>query len=291
MSKFSKEKALLFTNGRIKYYRVIENNEVIYKPIEMLVFPEATFKPDGWESCDKKKSNADFLGIAEETACENETEKTQTAENLRKSFSRAKNRLFDLLLNNEQLDVFVTITFNAEMIDRYSYEEVVRKTNIWLDNRVRRNGLGYILVPEFHKDKAIHFHGVMNYKALCLADSGKKLNGKKVYNISDFPYGFTWVQRITDKHGNYQHAREAVGKYIYKYVTKTKGQKVGGRYYLHGGKLHEPHFELVNVDYMTFDKKYEYTIENTPVTFKKVPASDFGHELFNILRSVKTKSE
>ena len=287
MSDFFKEKGALFTNGRIKYNRVVENGEVLYVPVELLIFPEATFKPEGWESSSSKvKSKVKVLDCEADGFFEEE-HSSDDDENRRKSFSRAKNKLFDLLLNNEQLNLFVTITFDEKQIDRYSYDEIVRKMNIWLDNRVRRHGLGYILVPEFHKDKAVHFHGVMNSSGLELVDSGHKLNRKKVYNIKDFPYGFTWVQRITDKQGNYQHAREAVGKYIYKYVTKTKGEKVVGGYYLHGGKLHSPRFEFVNVDYFAFDKKYEHSIENAPVTFKKVPASEFSGAGFNILRTVK----
>ncbi|MFQ7854076.1 MAG: hypothetical protein ACLRIS_01925 [Flavonifractor plautii] len=56
-------------------------------------------------------------------------------------------------------------------MNRYDVREVTRHLNHWLDNQVRRKGLAYVLVPERHKDGAIHFHGFFN-DALEARDSG-----------------------------------------------------------------------------------------------------------------------
>ena len=56
-----------------------------------------------------------------------------------------------------------------------------------------------------------------------------------VYNITDYPYGYTAVVRL----GCTDADRQAVAAYVCKYITKG-GAKVGGRYYLHGGRLAKP---------------------------------------------------
>jgi hypothetical protein len=76
---------------------------------------------------------------------------------------------------------------------------------------------------------------------------GKPLNddkGRPIYNISDFPFGHTTVIPIDGENG-----REACAKYCYKYIVKSGGQKVGGRYYLSGGDLGRPRYEYINFDF------------------------------------------
>lgn len=83
---------------------------------------------------------------------------------------RARSAVRDIALCTE-FTHFVTLTLDAGMIDRYDMGEIVRKLNRWLDNRVRRDGLAYVLVPERHKDGAVHFHGFFN-AALVMEWSG-----------------------------------------------------------------------------------------------------------------------
>jgi len=255
-------RAEAFTNARVKFF-VDKYGEPHF--FELMAFPETTFNALGVEASEKTWKAPLFRQKIDETLTEigrtpmleplDEGAAADLAarENRRKAFSRAKRRLFDLLMANYQLDVFVTLTFDKNVIDRYNYNEIMMALNRWLSNRVQRNGCEYILVPEPHKDGAIHFHGLFNKSSLSLVDSGKKLNRKIVYNIDDFPYGFSWVQNITGG----ADGRIAAGKYIYKYVVKTGGAKVGGRYYLHGGKLKEPQYLYLNVDYNNL-KAHEY---------------------------------
>ena len=89
---------------------------------------------------------------------------------------------------------------------------ITRKLSVWADNQVRRKGLCYILVPELHKDGAVHYHGIFN-AALPVTDSGTiSRSGKKrpqrprsraerarwlsdgghvVYNLPSWTLGFT----------------------------------------------------------------------------------------------------
>lgn len=252
------------SNARIKYM-MDDNGE--YQPYELCVFDRAVFKDSEWELADfnvgKKKSSAD-----EKLSPSAERE----AENRRKSFCRARNNLFDLLYGTPQFDTFVTLTFDPEKIDRYDYDAIVKKIGVWLDNRVRRKGLVYGLVPEYHKDGAVHFHGLMNSSALDLKRSvnpytGEQMcddEGRPVYNIADFPLGFTTAIVITG-----ENSRTATAKYCYKYITKSGGKKVGGRYYLSGGDLGRPRYEYVYADFENIDAK-TIVIEQASLKLKKV---------------------
>jgi hypothetical protein len=58
-----------------------------------------------------------------------------------------------------------------------------------------------------------------------------------------------------------QGDREKVARYISKYITKTL-EKVGGRYYLHGGALAQPLFEYstVNWDDCVGEETYRFSV-------------------------------
>jgi hypothetical protein len=163
--------------------------------------------------------------------------------------NRARRKVFDYVCGDDSLDLFCTLTLDKEKLARDEWGEIVRKLNVWLDNRVRRNGLKYVLVPEYHKDgHAIHFHGCMNSEALTLAASGHFDRGKEVFNITSWKYGFTTAKKIDSGVGS----RVACAKYIAKYMTKGQ-EKIGGRYYLHGGSLAEPFFKYSNTDFDAAD--------------------------------------
>ena len=177
-----------------------------------------------------------------------------------RAFRRARAQCFDYMCSNEDLNTFATFTVDPKEFDRYSYEDIVLYLGQWLDNRVRRKGLKYILVPERHKDGAIHFHGVMNREALSLKESGYMKRGKYtvsansekrpgdqiIYNLLDLRLGFSTCIDISG-----EDSRIKVSKYIWKYMGKQGGQKIGGRYYLHGGDLREPLFRFFAVDFNT----------------------------------------
>ena len=227
-------------NARVKYY---PNSN---KPCEIIVADESIFNPHGVELAVDKNTLVGIDALSDDVA----DETTTSSDSSYRSFSRARRRAYDLIRCNPSLNGFITLTFDQKEIDRTSYEAIIKALSVWLDNRVRRHGLEYILCPEYHKDgEGIHFHGLMNIEALKLVDSGHKRNGKKVYNISDFPFGFTTVLRVTG-----ENSVEKCAGYIFKYMSKQCMQKIGGRYYLSGGDLDTPHYEFFNVDATIFDQ-------------------------------------
>lgn len=150
--------------------------------------------------------------------------------------SRARGKLYDLVRCNWDLDCMITLTLDPKRVDRTAYPDIIKALSVWLANRVRRDGLKYVVVPEYHEDgEAIHFHGLCNFDALHTTYSGVRKKGRYIYNIDDFPLGFTAAVKL----GCTDADRQAVAAYVCKYITKG-GKKVGGRYYLHGGKLQRP---------------------------------------------------
>lgn len=205
-----------------------------------------------------KKLDADIKQALMPKACEivsaeclRKAQITKAETNLERSRRRARTRCRDYVLGNCDLDMMVTLTINGDSLNRYDYNEVVKRLSQWLSNRVKRNGLKYVLVPELHKDGAVHFHGFVNSNAVKLTKTkfkrgydgnnfiyalDPKRKGKIIYNISDWDIGYTTAVRI----GKNEADREAVATYILKYLAK-QAEKVGGRWYLHSSNLSLPY--------------------------------------------------
>lgn len=236
--------AMTHANCRIKWYP----GEV--EPCEVMAFPDDIFRLPGFEEF--STSNSHFIPSEDpgedsgEVPSEEPAESEREPDGAHRAWHRARRRAYDLIRSNAgALNMFVTLTMDAKQVDRTDYRQIVGRLNRWLDNRVRRKGLRYVLCPEYHKDgESIHFHGLMNEKALNIVNSGHKRKGKVVYNIEDFPLGFTTAIRVTG-----EDAGKACAGYIFKYMGKQGDQKIGGRYFLHGGKLQEPVYTYHDADY------------------------------------------
>lgn len=203
----------------------------------------------------KAQPKAKKSDVSRETSTKSDEGKPKAKpkpENIVRSMRRARAKVRQLALANE-FRWFVTLTLAPDRIDRYDPVAVVRAMSQWCDNRVRRKGLKYILVPEHHRDGAIHFHGFFN-DALEAVDSGHTdKNGHKVYNLPDWSWGFT---RAVELYGDH-HA--AVG-YCCKYIGKGD-QKIGGRWYYSGGDLAQP--EEQEIDLNCFELREMMTEEFT----------------------------
>lgn len=183
------------------------------------------------------------------------------AESMERAQRRAKNAVRDLALSND-FRFFVTLTLDRQKVDRYDIKAITRKLRVWADNAVRRKGLKYILVPELHKDGAVHFHGFFN-DALPAVDSGTLSNGGKprkprsmaersrligegwhpVYNLPAWTLGFTTAIEL------YGEKPKAVA-YVLKYIGKAAATtgKIGGRWYYSGGELARPRITYDDMD-------------------------------------------
>ena len=154
-----------------------------------------------------EKANRDFddnvsLNSEEKTDEEKEYEKL-------KNLWRIKTKIKDYVLSND-FDYFWTLTFKA---DRHDYDLAFKKMSNWLRRMKRKYGkFDYIMIPELHKDGAIHFHGVTGGLNALIVEADVRHKGAKVYNCLEWNHGFTTLTKIRDK--------EKTASYVTKYVTK-----------------------------------------------------------------------
>lgn len=282
----------LFYNCRIKSKRLPDGS---LEPYEVLYCDRFIFNPSGarvselsrniQKRLDYRAAAAELFGGELPSGGGYVSEKSSAAENAARSIRRAKGQLMDLIMVND-FDCFVTLTLDAEKINRFDYSAVIKKLNSFLDNRVRRSGLMYVGVPERHKSGALHFHFLCNASSLRLVDSDTvSCKGHKkplkvstadrygipaedrqtVYNVADWSLGFsTAVMTYGDK--------GAVANYVGKYLTKqlrgdSVPQKIGGRWYYSGGKLERPVYTYQKVSFADVDN-FSYCFECSGGNFK-----------------------
>lgn len=242
---------------------------------EYTAAPLALFRESGWEASDdyaaaedrrraaiRRQRGIDFDLMFGGGYADAERDTARDAANIARAKRRARGMLRDYARSNE-FKYFVTLTLDGSKVDRYDLAEVVRIMRTWLDNRVRRKGLLYVLVPELHKDGAVHFHGFFN-DALPVVDSGTiTLHGGKprkprsarqraawlregghvVYNLPDWTLGYTTAIELYGE-------RDAAIAYVCKYISKGEA-KIGGRWYYSGGALRLPETSYIDVDFDT----------------------------------------
>ena len=260
-------------NARVKYKVLPDGSR---EPYEIMYCNRFVFNPDGArlsefsrnvEKYEEYREAAEeiFLGALPRGGAYVPAKSTEK-EKVERSLRRARGKLMDLIIAND-FDTFCTLTLNNEKIDRNNYEDIIKKLNVYLDNRVRRSGLKYVGVPERHKNGAIHFHFLCNSEGLKLVDSGTvSCTGRKkpikiatadrlrippedrhtVYNIADWSLGFTTAIKT---YGSAAAVAHYVGKYLTKQLDGKLPQKVGGRWYYSGGALARPAFSYERVSF------------------------------------------
>lgn len=203
--------------------------------VDILCSSKPIFKENGWEDARWARPRP-LTPEAEMEEGEAETpeakpEEGPKEEDIARSMRRARSRVRRLALSNE-FRWFVTLTLDPAKVDRYDAAQVVRKLSNWCSNQVKRRGLQYILVPERHKDGALHFHGFFNDVLEAVASGHRDKQGHMIYNLPGWTLGFTAAIEV---YGDYAGAVAYVCKYIGK-----QGDKPAGRWYYSGGDLREP---------------------------------------------------
>lgn len=226
-------------NCRAKYYRQSDGS---LRLASIQHFNVPKFREEGWEQREKKNKRS-FLG----EELDEVDELTADPRDVERATRRARKNAFDIIMCNPDMDLFGTFTYSPEKVtDKADYDECFKYLNTWLSNRVQRNSLKYVCVPERTKQGDIHFHAIMNSSALKLAPAISPKTGrllthgaKPLYNISDWGRGFSSAEKIT-RNADDEDERAMVSKYIFKYMGKQAGQKIGGRYVLIGGDVQKP---------------------------------------------------
>ncbi|TAL14827.1 hypothetical protein EPN95_01210 [Patescibacteria group bacterium] len=130
------------------------------------------------------------------------------------SIRRTRRTLHDLVRCNN-FDLFVTFTFDPKKVNRYDMGATFVKMQSWLWRQHQKNhDFKYLIVPEKHKDGAIHFHALMADYPFSLKKTNVIQDSRRVFNITAFRFGFTNATYLPDDD------KDKVGNYIAKYITK-----------------------------------------------------------------------
>ena len=216
--------------------------------IDIVSSTSPDFRAKGWE--EQKKAPA---ALAQPKRRETDEAK---AEDVERSMRRARAKVRRMALANE-FRWFVTLTLDPAKVDRYDPPAVVKKLNQWCNNQVKRKGLRYILVPERHKDGAIHFHGFFNDALEAVASGHRSKAGQMIYNLPGWTLGFTAAIEV---YGDYAGAVAYVCKYIGK-----QGDKPAGRWYYSGGDLAEPDVTYAELSPQELKEEYGKKVWSTYV--------------------------
>lgn len=170
------------------------------------------------------------------------------------SRARARTAIRDIALCN-QFQYFFTWTLSSDYVNRYDAVAVSKKVQIFLKNASYRKQFSYICVPEYHKDGAIHFHGLCNLGDVAIRRAvdpyrGTPLSttrGQPIFNMTAWTLGYSTCIPLDE---NY----EAACNYITKYLSKGT-DKILGKWYLSSRNLvKRPEISIIDggLDYECF---------------------------------------
>ena len=238
-------------------YRITEKQDV-YKNAKVKFTPDGfckvscftrqIYKGEGYEALEYFSREQAEIELLSPPVKESEAVKSDRVR--QDSFKRSKNAIFEIAAANEW-KYMVTFTVDKDKCDRYDREAVKKAFSGWLYDMSKRKGLKALIIPEYHKDKAIHFHGLIN-DSLEMEHSGTyKIEGEKkpvkestlrrrgltpqadnvkdVYNVKGYKLGFSTAVPLD---GNVTR----VSYYMTKYCTKDL-EKIFGSYYFCVGKV------------------------------------------------------
>ena len=141
----------------------------------------------------------------------------------RQSLWRAKTNFMDIALSNE-FNLFVTFTFAK---NRYDVDLLKRKMAYWLNNqRLLHGNFGYLIVAEYHKDGALHFHALFQGYKGEMKSSGIFIRGREVFNVKSYRA----VTTVAYKIDNLRKTAAYVAKYLTKEMPKFKRKLIDPYY-------------------------------------------------------------
>lgn len=167
---------------------------------------------------------------------EKNTDEDSYETNAERSIRRTRKAIKDYVLMND-FDLFSTFTFAS---DRYNAERSRKRLATWLKNQRTRNGkFRYIVVPEHHKDGALHFHALIGsytgkMKLAINPNTNKMISdgrGDYVRNFAEYNLGINSAKVISGNQGKTKTAY-----YLQKYITKETLDEFGkNRYWVSHG--------------------------------------------------------
>lgn len=232
-------------NTKIEYYPLVNYQKTT-------VCNKSIFKDEGWESIDKEFKEK----IPKPKNMENEVRND--------SVNRAKKNIVNIAMLN-QFSYFITWTLDKEKINRFDKLEISKKLKNYLNNMLKRGHIEkYLIIPEYHKDGAIHMHGLIKGNIKIVDSSKKTKDGKPIYNMPQWKLGYSTAIEL-DEH------IDRVAKYITKYVTKDF-KKIFGSFYYAGGKelIRKPCISLCDTNYDDVNSLEIFAPAESGLSFKYI---------------------
>ena len=182
--------------------------------------------------------------------------------NIARSKRRSKSKVFNMAILNDW-DYFITLTFDKDKVgDRYNLEDLKKRTLEYLKNQSKKHGIKYIIVPELHKDGALHWHGLIrdcNNKMQFVNANIKSKTDRDVYNIVSWQDNKGYNTAVKIDKGLESHSK--ISSYISKYITKMEDRIFSKYYYCSNGLISEPkviYNKDLDIDFfLDEDKIYE----------------------------------
>lgn len=199
---------------------------------------------------------------------EEQTEEQKNEWDRIRSIRRSKD-LVKAIGNMNDWDYFFTGTFDKEKVgDRKDLEKLKKSTLEFFKNQSKKYGIKYLLIPELHKDGALHWHGLIRdvNGQLKLTDSGKKYNSRIIYNMDSWNKykGFNTCVEI----GKEDDDKMAVSNYITKYISKNDERIFDKYYYSSQGLVNHPKISYLEYDELPIDFFDDDVYEN-PICYMK----------------------
>ena len=173
-----------------------------------------------------------------------------SGDKLQESLSRSRRTVYDYIVCNP-FEYFCTFTFDQAKHDRYDYSHCKKVITTFFKNYQQRYAANfkYVIVPEAHKDDAIHFHGVVRGIRQCdftvpemvpkRMDGSNTLtmvpNTRQYVDWSQYRRNYGWFSCSKIKN------QEKCALYVSKYITKNLDtMPLGQRVVLASQGLYKP---------------------------------------------------
>lgn len=174
------------------------------------------------------------------------SKEAQEQRTLKQSYA-IKRRIRGYALAND-FEWFVTLTIDPKKNNSFDYNHSKTMLLKWCRfMRDTYDKFDYLIIPEFHKSGAIHFHGLLgnisaNFVEATHPNNGLPLlrNERQIYNLDDWKYGFTDCEKIVDS--------EKTASYLTKYITKelmTHKDMFRKKRYFNSKGLKKPQIEYI----------------------------------------------
>lgn len=214
---------------------------------------------------------------------------------IHRSVRRTRTTIKDITLSN-RFQLWCTFTFNPDKHDRYDINHCKVVMRNWLHAQKKHSPeLKYLIVPEHHKDGALHFHALISNFNGRLAYTKVRQNGRIVFNLSGYRSGFSTAVPI----GSYRHKNVTgmpshlipptllqdtdpedyakLSNYLQKYITKDMPLLEGKKRYWSSRNLQRPITHVNGITKLGLSRTvrnnpYDYVTESYEVqTFSKTP--------------------